>query len=100
MAKTRSGHQKKTPKTSLLEKLDAETGHVSLDEGLKQMNTHVSSQASEDAQDTCENTEVCRLDDLEDTLARETSMSGTGWCPTDEDEWGYLELEQMATKRR
>ena len=69
---------KKKPKTSLLEKLDTETGHISLDEGPKQMNTHVFSQVSEDAQDTCENTEVCCLDDSEDVLARETSTSGKG----------------------
>ena len=62
------------------------------------MNTHVFSQASEDAQDTCKNTEVCCLDDLEDALARETSTSRKGGCLTDEDKWGYLELDKMATK--
>ena len=89
---------KKKPKTSLLEKLDTETGHVSLDEGPKQMNIHVFSQASEDAQDTCKNTEVCCLDDSEDASARETSTSRKVGCLTDEDKWGYLELDKMATK--
>jgi hypothetical protein len=86
------------PNKSLLEKPDAETSQVSLDEGPKQLNTHVFSQASEDAQDTCKNTEESHLDDWEGRSSRQTSLISAGECPSDEDKWGFSELNQIANE--
>ena len=61
---------------------------ANLDEGPRQLITHVFSQASEDAQDTSGNTEVfSNLDDSENVSTGEVNA---------DDEWQFSQMEEMA----
>ena len=61
------------------------------------MKTQVFSQASEDAQVTCANTEVSfNLEDSETEFTGPCNTIETG--ESDEEEWKYLQLDEMATE--
>lgn len=91
---------KKKPKTRLLVEGEpnTDTDQVSLNEGPNQKNACVFSQASEDAQDTRANTDVSsNQDDDGGEESQETNSNAKG-CATDEEEWGYSQLDEMASK--
>jgi hypothetical protein len=93
------GPQKKKAKVSGLEEDDSDinSDKTGLDEGPKRKKTCVFSQASEDAQDTCEKTEVSSdVDDSEDECTGEGNT--TDARESDEEEYNYSQLDEMATK--
>ena len=91
--------RKKKPKTRLLVDEETDTDQVNLNKGPKQLKTRVFSQASEDAQDTRANTEVSsHLNDSGNASTGETNTTDAGGCVSDEEEWGYSQLDKMATK--
>jgi hypothetical protein len=78
---------------------DTDAERVSLNKGPNQVNTCVFPQASEDAQDTCTNTEVSsNRDNLGNMSTGEANTSDTKGCASDDEEWGYLQLDKMANK--
>ena len=88
--------QKKKPKTRLLVDTEpnTDTDQVSLNEGHREKNT-----TSEDAQDTCANTDVSsNWDDLGKASIEEANTSDAMGCGSDEEEWEFSQLDKMATK--
>jgi hypothetical protein len=91
--------RKKKPETRLLVEDMTDTDQVDLNKGPKQSKTRVFSQASEDAQDTCANTEASNhLDDSGNQSTGEANTTDAGGCVSDNEEWGYSQLDKMATK--
>ncbi|KAN0139585.1 hypothetical protein V8E53_002614 [Lactarius tabidus] len=92
--------QKKKPKTRLFQgEPDPDIDHTSLDEGPNKKNTCVFPQASEDAQETCVNTDVSsNWGDSGNASTEDANTMDVKGCGTDEEEWGFLQLDKMATK--
>jgi hypothetical protein len=92
--------RKKKPKTKIVveDDLEADTDQVSPNKGPNTQKTHVFSQASEDAQNTRANTGVSSwLDDSGNASTGEMTTE-EGRCLSDEEEWGYSQLDKMVTK--
>jgi hypothetical protein len=93
--------QKKKNKSKVVVESDADTDVVSLNEDPpKKSKTRVFSRASEDSQDTHGNTTKAStsLGDLGNTSTGEANTSGVRGRGLDDEEWQYLELDEMATK--
>jgi hypothetical protein len=91
--------QKKRSKLPAEAETDTQEEVSDDEEPPKALKTRVFSRASEDSRDTNGNTEVpTDLDDPGNASTGETNTSDARQGASDEEEWEYAELDEMATK--